>query len=307
MKRGSFYVSGGIGASQKRHYTGKEPKMMAILISLLLYATTSFAGPNPFFVFDNGLRGENLKTIDAQLNLVKEIGFDGLSWRTDEPERVKQVLNGAKQRGLKLFVIYVNLDLKDGKLVYDPRIKEIITLCKGTDTMIWPNLTSKQFKNSDPAGDDIAVAGLRELAELCEANGLRIAIYPHVGMWVHRVEDALRIVKKVNRKNVGLTFNLCHALMDGAEDRIPALIDEIAPHLFVVTINGADSHPAKPTWAELIQPLDKGSYDVGAFLKKVEAAGFKGPIGLQCYSIKGDPKTLLTGSMGAWRKLSAGK
>ena len=136
---------------------------------------------------------------------------------------MKQVLDGAKQRGLKCFVIYVNLDLKDGKLVYDPRLQEIIALCKGTDTMIWPYMTSKQFKNSDPAGDDIAVTGLRELADLCAANGLRIAIYPHVNMWVHRVEDAVRVVKKVNRKNVGLTFNLCHALLDGAEARIPAL------------------------------------------------------------------------------------
>ena len=87
-------------------------------------------------------------------------------------------------------MIYVNLDLKDGKLIYDPRIKQIIALCKGTDTMLWPNLTSKQFKASDPAGDAVAVPGFRELADYCGINGLRIAIYPHVGMWVHRVEDA---------------------------------------------------------------------------------------------------------------------
>jgi len=276
--------------------------MKTILFGLLLSAATTFAGPNPFFVFDNGLRGENLKTIDAQLDLVKEIGFDGLSWRTDSPERIKQTLDGAKQRGLKLFVIYANLDLKDGRLVYDPRVKEIIALCKGTDTMIWPNMTSKQFKPSDPAGDEIAVTGLRELADLCEVDGLRIAIYPHANMWVHRVEDALRVVKKVNRKNVGLTFNLCHALLDKAEDRIPALIEEVAPYMFVATINGADSHGGNA-----IQTLDKGSYAVGIVLKKLNAVGFKGPIGLQCYNIKGDPKTLLTGSMGAWRKLAGGQ
>jgi sugar phosphate isomerase/epimerase len=275
--------------------------IVTILLSLPAVATSS---ANPFFVFDNGLRGENLKTIESQLDLVKEVGFEGLSWRTDDPARVKQVLDGAKQRGLKLFVIYANLDLKDGKAVYDPRIKEIITLCKGTDTMIWPNLTSKQFKPSDPAGDDIAVAGLRELADLCAANGVRIAIYPHVNMWVHRVEDALRVVKKVDRKNVGLTFNLCHALLDQAEARIPALIEEAAPYLFVVTINGADSGAAKTEMPRMIQTLDKGSYDVGIVLKKLKAVGFTGPVGLQCYNIKGEPKTLLTGSMSAWRKLS---
>ena len=285
--------------------------MRSLLFSPLLAALAIASGglaqadSNPFFVFDNGLRGENLSTIDAQLDLVKEIGFDGLSWRTDAPARVKQVLDGSQQRGLKLFVVYANLDLKDGKLVYDPRLNEIITLCKGTDTIIWPNLTSKQFKPSAPAGDDIAVAGLRDLAARCELNGVRIAVYPHVNMWVHRVEDAIRVVKKVDRKNVGVTFNLCHALLDGAEARIPALIEEAAPYLMIATINGADSGAAKTEMPRLIQPLDQGSYKVGIVLQKLAAAGFKGPVGLQCYNIKGDPKTLLTGSMNAWRKLSA--
>jgi sugar phosphate isomerase/epimerase len=278
--------------------------MKAIVCGLLFSAVTVFAGPNPFFVFDNGLGGANLPTIEAQLDLVKGAGFDGLSWRTDSPGRVKEVLEGARQRGLKLFVIYADLQLKDGRVVHDPRLKDIIALCRGADTMIWPTMSSRQFKPSDPTGDDIAVAGLRGFADLCASNGLRVAIYPHVGCWVHRVQDALRVVKKVDRSNVGLTFNLCHALMDGAEDRIPELLEEAAPYLLVATINGADSHPSKPTWEQLIRPLNKGSYDVSVVLKKLSALGFKGPIGLQCFSIPGDPKVLLPGSMAAWRKLN---
>jgi sugar phosphate isomerase/epimerase len=274
-----------------------------LLLSLACVIHVASAAPNPFFVFDNGLNGEQLKTIDAQLDLVRQIGFDGLSWRTDSPERVKQVLDGVKRRGLKLFAIYANLELKDGQLVSDPRLKEIIPLCQGTGTLLWLTLSSKQFQNSDPAGDDVALAGLRELADVCEAHGVRIALYPHVGLWVHRVEDALRVVKKVDRRNVGLTFNLCHALMDVAEDRLPALLEEVAPHLLVVSLNGADSHPSKHGWPQLIQPLGQGSYDVGIVLKKLQAIGFKDPIGLQCYNIKGDPRTLLIGSMEAWRKL----
>lgn len=270
-----------------------------------LVAATAHAGPNPFFVFDNGLRGENLKSVESQLDLVKELGFAGLSWRTDDPARVREVLDGAGKRGLRLFAIYANLDLKDGTLVYDPRLKEIVALCKGTDVMIWPNLTSKQFKNSDPAGDDIAVAGLRELADLCAANDLRIAIYPHVNMWVHRIEDAVRLAKKVDRGNVGVTFNLAHALGDGAEARIPALIEEAAPHLFVASVNGADRGAPKNGWDRIIQPLGQGTFDVGAVLRQLKAAGFNGPVGLQCYNLKGDPKALLGGSMAAWNRLSA--
>ena len=132
----------------------------------------------------------------------------------------------------------------------------------------------------------------------------RMALYPHVNMWLHRLEDAVRMVKKVDRANVGLTFNLCHALADGAEDRIPAIIEAAAPHLFVVSINGADSRPSSKSWEYLIKPLDRGSYDVGIVLAKLRAVGFSGPVGLQCYSIKAEPLEHLRGSIAAWRKLS---
>jgi sugar phosphate isomerase/epimerase len=277
----------------------------SLLLSLLALAVTAQAKPNDFFVFDNGLRGEQLTTIPAQLDLVKEIGFAGLAWRTDTIERVRAVLAGSEERGLKLFVIYASLELKDGRMVYDPRLREIIALCRGSGAMIWPNITSKQFKPSDPAGDDIAVAGLRELADLCANNGLRLALYPHVNLWLHRVEDALRVVKKVERKNVGLTFNLCHALMDGAENRIPELITAAAPHLWVVTINGADRGAGKNESGRLIQPLNQGTYDVSLVLRQLKVVGYTGPVGLQCYNIKGDPRILLAGSMAAWRSMSA--
>ena len=51
---------------------------------------------------------------------------------------------------------------------------------------------------------------VREVAAMAEEAGLRVALYPHHGFWVERVEDAVRIAKKVNSKNLGVTFNLCH-------------------------------------------------------------------------------------------------
>ncbi len=46
-------------------------------------------------------------------------------------------------------------------------------------------------------------------------------------------------------------------------------------------------------------------------LVALRRAGYRGPIGLQCYSIKGDPKENLGKSMRAWRdymnRLSAQK
>jgi hypothetical protein len=47
--------------------------------------------------------------------------------------------------------------------------------------------------------------------------------------------------------------------------------------------------------------LDRGVFDVFGFLKKLTAAGYKGPIGLQCYQVPGDIEDNLRRSMAAWR------
>jgi sugar phosphate isomerase/epimerase len=116
------------------------------------------------------------------------------------------------------------------------------------------------------------------------------------------VEDALRVVKKVDRKNVGVTFNLCHWLRVDDEKNMQPLIKAAMPYLFVVTINGADS--GGKDWKQLIQTLDHGSFDMHRFLKTLKDSGYTGPIGLQGYGIGGDAHDNLKRSMSAWRQLS---
>lgn len=75
------------------------------------------------------------------------------------------------------------------------------------------------------------------------------------------------------------------------------------PHLFVVSINGADR--GGQNWDTLIQTLDRGSFDVYEFLKTLRQMGYRGPIGLQHYGIKGDAHENLKRSMEAWQRFSA--
>jgi sugar phosphate isomerase/epimerase len=184
---------------------------------------------------------------------------------------------------------------------YDPKMKEGIQLLKGRDALLWLMITSKTFAPSSPDGDENAVKMLREIADLAEPAGLRVALYPHTGCWLERVDDAGRLVKKVERKNVGATFNLCHWLNAEKGRNMKAVMELAMPHLFVVTINGADTEGG---WDRLIQTLDRGSFDVGGFLAALDRLGYKGPIGLQGYGIKGDVHENLKRSMEAWRRLS---
>ncbi len=185
---------------------------------------------------------------------------------------------------------------------YDPNLKDRIRKMKGTDTVFW--LTVMKSKAMD---ETKVVEIIRDLAAVAEEAGVQVSLYPHAGFHVAAARDALRLVKAVDRKNVGVTITLCHELMADNGDELPQIVDEVIGRLFVVTINGADKKPKgeRMGWDRLIQPLGQGDFDVYGFLKKLKAAGFKGPIGLQCYGLKGDPVAHLTQSIKTWREYSA--
>ncbi|OHB73370.1 MAG: hypothetical protein A2Z25_00200 [Planctomycetes bacterium RBG_16_55_9] len=109
-------------------------------------------------------------------------------------------------------------------------------------------------------------------------------------------------MKKVDRENVGVTFNLCHWLRVDNEKNMKPLIEMAMPHLFVVTINGADS--GGKDWKQLIQTLDRGTFDVRGFLTTLYDCGYTGPIGFQGYAIGGDARDNLKRTMNAWRELN---
>lgn len=251
---------------------------------------------NPFFAFDNCVGRDNL-TPEAQAQMLKELGYAGLGYTG--AESIPEMLEALDKHGLKMFSIYVGAKIGPDGPTFDADLAESITALKGRDTIVWLFITGDA-----PDADDQAVRVVRKIADMAGASGLRVALYPHVGFYVARVEDALRVVRKADRKNVGVTFNLCHWLKLDDEKNMKSLIKEAMPHLFLVSINGADSGDTRQMgWDRLIQTLDRGTFDVYGFLKALRVEGYEGPIGLQCYGIKGDVRGNLERSMTAWRVL----
>ena len=272
-------------------------KILTLLISLS--ACVACAADNAFFAMDTGTKDAQHQTAEAQVALVKEIGFAGIGPIYSTPAALREMLEALDRQNLKLFAEYVGLDL-DATDPVSPKIQDAISQLKGRGAVLWLYITSKKFQPSDPSGDQLAVPVLRQVAELAEAAGVRVALYPHAGFWVGRVEDAVRLARQVERKNLGVTFNLCHWLkVDGKalEDRL----EEAKPYLFVVTINGADTDGTD--WRRLIQPLDGGSFDVSRVLAKLKQMGYRGPIGLQHFGIGGDARKNLQRSMVGWQRL----
>jgi sugar phosphate isomerase/epimerase len=247
---------------------------------------------NPFFAFDNGLHG-----IADPSQLLKQLGYAGMG---ASGLNVSGLVKRYQEAGLKVFSTYVGCNL-DKTPTYDPQFKKCVEELKGTDVILW--LTVLGGKRGQD--DEKAVAVVREIADLAATGGLRVALYPHTGFYVATTADALRLVKQAERKNLGATINLCHELMTDQGPQLDATIRAAATHLFLVSINGADAKQPGFSWDRLIQPLGRGDFDVCGFLKKLRAAGYRGPIGLQCYAVKGDAAENLRQSIRAWKEYSA--
>jgi sugar phosphate isomerase/epimerase len=262
---------------------------------------------SPLFAMDTSFwpnRGRAKTGLDESLDLAKELGYEGVSWNIENPDVLGKVIEGIRSRGLKLFAVYAPATIEKDKVAFDGRLEAVMDLLKGTGAMVWLPIQGSAYPAGSEEGDAVAVASLRDLAARAAARGLSVALYPHRGFWVEKTADAIRVAKKAAQPNLGLTFNLCHALMAGEEARIPDLLREAGSSLFLVTVNGADAGAAGTSWDRLIQPMDAGSFELGALLRQLDAANYRGPIGLQAYGVPLDARTHLQRSAGAWSNMT---
>jgi len=265
-------------------------------------ATQPATKASPFFAFCMDTHDARKRDLSQQAAMLKELGYDGAGhlWLAGLADRIKTL----DDAGLKLFQVYMQVDITPGKPAYDPALAKALPLLKGRDTMLAVLIVGG--KASDPAGDERAVAVVREIADAARPFGTRLALYPHAGNWLEKMDDALRVIKKADRLNVGMMFNLCHWLKSEKDPDPAAVLKAAMPHLLAVSIHGADSaesvRSGKGNW---IQPLDSSTFDVPALLATLRALGYRGPIGLQCYGLPGDARDHLARSMTAWRKMNA--
>lgn len=259
---------------------------------------------NPFYAMDTAFQRGGLST-EQQLDLVKELGYAGMAWTETSPEQAAQAADQAEKRGLKMVAIYCQANVTpDGQLMHSPQLTKLMEALKGRGTIIWLHIGGKGPAFEGLTDQEPLVKTLRGLADVAAKNELRVAVYPHLGEWTARFGDATKLAKVVNHKHFGVTFNLCHCLAMGDEERIPALLEEAKSVLVTATINGADAGVKGGQWDRLIQPLNKGTYDTRIVLHKLKQLEFAGPIGFQGYGIKGDARSILAPTMDAWRKLS---
>ncbi len=254
---------------------------------------------NDFFAMDTGTKDAKHQTYDSQVKMINELGYSGIDHLGFKG--IEDKIAAVDKHNSRLFAMYFGISIDHEKPQDIEEIHNAMKYLQGRETIICLFVNSKKYGISDPAGDADAVRIIHDLADNAAKYGLKIVLYPHINNWLEKVEDAIRIIKQINRKNVGITFNLCHWLRTEDQKKLNWQLSEAIPHLSMVTINGAESDGKD--WQELIRPLDSGTFDIYMFLKRLKQFGYNGPIGLQGYGIGGDVHQNLLRSIEAWQRL----
>jgi sugar phosphate isomerase/epimerase len=247
---------------------------------------------NPIFAYEFG----DISPAQ-QARFARDYGFEGTVF--DHARQIPERLEAVDEAHLQLFFLWMTVDLSHGSIVYEPQMESAIEALQGRATVIWIAL-----QGADGGSDieDRAIKAVNRISDLAAQANLRVALYPHYGFYLARFRDVVRLAGRVDRSNVGVTFNLCHELRSGFDPEFPQLLKQAIPRLYAVTINGANRNGQD--WDTLIQPLGRGDYDVPRLVHTIVEAGYRGPFGIQCYGLKGDPAVYLKQSMAAWRAIS---
>lgn len=266
-------------------------KIARIILLILSFQTTYSQNiKNDFFTLHNIIRGDSVyNTFDKQVVLLKSAGFDGVEINGEDSfDGMKAALDKYKFHSS---YFYVKLQLDTPYI--DSRLGDYIRQLKGTKTIIAPYIVSnKKFPRGTHGADTVVVRLLRELADMAQRSGLPVAIYPHNTFYVERTDHALSLAKAVGRKNLGLTFNLCHWLASTSlpeRDQLKPHLKELAPYLKMITISGANNVITQQpnVWDDYILPLESGSFDTYELVRYcIKDLKLKVPVGVQCYNIR---------------------
>ncbi|MDR6711100.1 sugar phosphate isomerase/epimerase [Pseudomonas hunanensis] len=137
----------------------------------------------------------------------------------------------------------------------------------------------------DTADIDLMVKEFTLLSQQAAEVGANVVLEIMPFSNVRTIETALAIVEGANQPNGGLLLDIWHLQRGGIDFNDIAKI----PARFIksIELNDAHKYAIEPLWMDTIHkrvlPGD-GTFDIPAFIKAVQAAGYEGPWGLEVLS-----------------------
>ncbi|GAB6164370.1 hypothetical protein JCM19992_03700 [Thermostilla marina] len=206
-----------------------------------------------------------------------------------------------RKHGIEIGAVYVGLTVSQDAAAYTIPLERVFAVLQGHGMMLVHVGTPK----GETVSDARIAEALRKLAEQAAAQGVEVAIYPHVGNRLPTIESALAVARAVDHPNLGVCLNLCHYLKQHPPAGIREAARQALPLLKMVTINGADTGDTQAMgWDRLIQPLGQGSFDVAGFVRFLKhELNFDGPVYVQLYNVKTPAEELIASTMAAWKAM----
>lgn len=261
---------------------------------------------NPIFAMDTYFSNSIVGVYPYQIRceMLAELGYDAIyvSLSPAEMRNAAEMAVTKERYGLDVTAAMGGLDIaskRDGAKVH-----QVSTLFEqlpsGCDVELSLSSSDQSVEPSSPAADGRALELLGPLLDIAECHDANVCLYPHFGAWLERVEDGVRLCRKMNHPRLKVVFCGFHwYLVDGKN--LPRCIREASPYLRSVNMCG--TRRPGPVGGCTIEPLDNGEMDNFALLALLHENGYTGRIGFQGYGMGGDVYAYLRRSLTAFRSM----
>jgi sugar phosphate isomerase/epimerase len=210
------------------------------------------------------------RTPAERVEMLKKLGFTkyAYDWRAEHLPTFDEEVGLLKKAGIELTAVWFPAGLNaDARALLDVIRKHRVR------PQLW--VTTGDPKEKEQAERVKAVAkALQPIAEEADKLGCSVALYNHGG-WFGEPENQLAVIEVLNRKNVGMVYNLHHG--HDHLDRLPDRLKAMLPHLLAFNLNGMTKDGEKQ--GKKILPLGAGELDLG-LLKLLAKSGYQGPVGI---------------------------
>jgi len=257
-----------------------------------LYAMdTSFFGTGPY-------------SLRTRCEMLAEAGYSGAYITTSDSPAGWKELEGlpavAAGLGLRVDGIYAGVytagDKAAGSLARYRRIMEMMPPMSNLELQFCGDPKDTPADGVSDKAPDI----IRELLEASEQARHSLALYIHFNSRVETVAQAVALCRHVNHPRLRMVFCGFHWFVREEKD-IAADLRMALPFLRAVNLCGVSK--GGNVAGHSIQELGQGQMDNFAALGLLKDSGFQGPVGVQGYSVAGDPFLALKRSHDAFRAM----
>ncbi len=292
-------------------------KIIGIFLASMLLMSCSFIKPvektktnsasslnNPFFAYNFG--GLDNLPPAKQISLLKDNGYDGITLRMAKAEHVDEFMEFDKivdaTADFKIYSVFVRYNFADSEEDRN-RWKEVVDLIQNKGIDLW-----FIFGKPEPGVNDAHVEEImRNVVSYAASKKVPVTLYPHSWCYFETAEECLPLVKKINHPNFKLALLTCHELKGGNVGRMADVVNNVKDYLSFIVISGAskqvDTTSRRNMDATTIQPLEDGEYNFAPFLKALNKADFKGPVGYINFKFNKPPEVYLPESIKEWNRL----